>query len=296
MIFREVAAEWLDYYSDCVKSITLEGHRAKLNKFNRKYGGLEIDKITKLDVQQYIMFLNKQCYAKDTIKKHKLTVQMVYDFAIDMGYVNYNPAYKVRIPINAPITEKTALSNEEICIVKDNVKKHDMGLFALFILYTGMRRSEALAIQWKDIDFENNRISINKVLTYENNNPCLVKKLKNGSTERKIPILTPLRPYLVEIRGKRNDYLFLNDGHLFTKSAITSRWRSYQNFTGLSVTPHQFRHTFATLAHRAGVDAKVTQKLLGHKTIKMTMEVYTHLNYSDIETGNRRLDDYVSNL
>lgn len=296
MTFKEVAEEWLEYYSDCVKPITIEGHKVKINRFNKKYGDFEIDKITKLDVQQYVMFLNKQCYAKDTIKKHKLTVQMIYDFAIDRGYVNYNPAYKVRIPINAPVTERTALNDEEICIVKNNVKKHDMGFFALFILYTGMRRSEALAIQWRDIDFENDRISINKVLTYENNNPCLVKKLKNGSTERIIPILTPLKPYLEERRGKKNDFLFLNNGHLFSKSAITSRWRSYQCFTGLNVTPHQFRHTYATLAHKAGVDAKVTQKLLGHKTVKMTIEIYTHLDYSDIETGNKKLDEFVSSI
>lgn len=146
MDFNTVADEWIEYQSECVKPITIKRHKELLKKFCSRYGNKDILDITRMDIKQYVAILAKEGLAKSTIKKYKYSVQLVYEYAIDKEYIKYNPCYKVKIPPNAPVSKREALTDKEIEIVKNNVEKHDLGFYALFLLYTGCHRSEALAM------------------------------------------------------------------------------------------------------------------------------------------------------
>lgn len=95
-------------------------------------------------------------------------------------------------------------------------------------------------------------------------------------------------------RKNKKDFIFTCQGHLYTKSNINSRWKSYQFFIGLNVTQHQFRHTYCTLAYRAGIPVKATQVLLGNKSMKMTLDIYTHVSEQDIEAAANTFNTYFT--
>ena len=113
------------------------------------------------------------------------------------------------------------------------------GLFAYLVLYTGLRKGEALALTYMDIT--NGEIMINKSVYYEGMQPK-IKWPKTQAGTRKVPILTPLADVLPE---QKTGPVFPNaSGALMTDSEYKAEWKKYIVATGISCTPHQLRHPY----------------------------------------------------
>lgn len=161
----------------------------------------------------------------------------------------------------------------------DVVSLHHNGfdLLPYFLLYTGCRKSEALAIRADDIDFKNNTISINNHVIHDGNKPVFENVLKSEAAHRNIILLDRLKKVLPK---KFKGFLFSmdNDGKRpLTKGAFDKRWKSYCTKYDISITAHQLRHDFATMLFEAGIDLKDAQDLMGHSDINLTHSIYTHI-------------------
>ena len=185
--------------------------------------------------------------------------------------------------------EKRTLTQEEwAAIDKARLTKKER-CFVYLELYGGFRREEILALMKKDTDIKNRKISINKAIAFKNNRPIL-KDPKTYDSKRTNtiiePLLSVLQDYRKEIKGL---YLFTKkDGGLMTESAYRKMWESIRKKINASaggtekergvsnLTSHILRHTYATNLYYAGVDLKTAQKLMGHSSLKMLMEIYTH--------------------
>ena len=181
-----------------------------------------------------------------------------------------------------------APTDEEIEIVKANINK-PFGLFYFFVLYTGCRRGEALAIQFKDIDRKNKVIHITKSVYYEGCTPK-IKKPKTKAGERTVPLLDILADKLP--KGKPDHFLFGGDSPL-RKANMQDGIRSYKKKTGLNISPHYLRHGYATILFEAGIDVKTAQSLLGHSDFQTTMNVYTHMSAEHAQKGGEKLNDFL---
>ena len=172
-----------------------------------------------------------------------------------------------------------------------------------------MRRGEILALKAKDIDLEKGCITVNKAVEFLCNSPN-IKTPKTQKSNRIIPILSPLLPYLEKvIEGKeKEDYIFPGyDGDLYSKSAIQrmfkafnrdynryiNRFREVEDWKTVHFTMHQFRHTFCTMMYDAGVDVKTAQEILGHSSINVTLGIYTHLSQYKKEINIEKLNAYI---
>lgn len=91
---------------------------------------------------------------------------MIFSHAVLQGDIDVNPASEVKKSRGLPKKERTALTEEQEAIVRANWNKVPFGLFAYFLLYTGLRRGEALALPYSDIDRENGTIRVEKKLNY----------------------------------------------------------------------------------------------------------------------------------
>lgn len=166
-------------------------------------------------------------------------------------------------------------SEEDIARVKASVGL-PFGLFAYMAMYTGCRRSELLALTWDDIDLEDRTISVNKSIYQIEGGRVLVKPPKTEKGTRELPILDKLLPYM-QAGGKGLLFPNPHSGGYIGDGSFTLYWRRYQAASGVTCTPHQLRHCFATMLFEAGVSESDAQDLLGHAQISTTKDIYTHI-------------------
>lgn len=107
---------------------------------------------------------------------------------------------------------------------------------------------------------------------------------------RIIPLLIPLKNVLEE----KNGYIFNDNGNLLTLTQFSSRWRKYVASTGVTLTPHQLRHAFATICFDAGLEPKDASRILGHSKIELTLDVYTHIRQSRNKDTVDKLNQFVT--
>lgn len=170
--------------------------------------------------------------------------------------------------------------------------QNSRNLFANFLLYTGCRRNEALAIQYKDIDFEKKTISVNKAVLWINNKPTITST-KSASGNRIIPLLSPLEELLKDQKYKKDDFLFSINGEPVERKQARMMWDKFRKETGLNITPHQFRHAFISIMYYAGIDVKTAQVIAGHSKADVTLNIYTHLANNQHSAARQKLNDFL---
>lgn len=276
-LFKAVADEWEDKHFPTLEYNTLKGYRPALRRALEEFGEIPISSIAAKDIERYLTKFAKQGRAQKTVRTQLLVINMILEHAMLEGDIDHNPASPVRVPRGLPKKTRDIPTEKELEIVKTSLDK-PFGLFAYFVLYTGCRRGEALALTQRDIDRKNGIISVSKSIYHDNNQPK-IKRPKTAAGRREIILLDVLAQQLPE--GKPNDLIFPNEsGELMTETQFQRQWELYCLATGLKITPHQLRHAYATILFDAGIDDKDAQELLGHANLSTTRDIYTHITQS----------------
>ena len=286
--YGEYAAEWAEEKREQIAFRTWNTYKPTLDKLSSVFK-VPMSEISCPDIQSVINKAYSEGFGRTILLRIKSVNSMIIDYAIGKGERIINFTQSLRIPKNAKREERDALTDEEIAIVENSWQEKN-GLYAYFLLYTGLRRGEALALQWRDIDFEKKEISITKAVEFKVNEPEIkLPKTKNGI--RVVPLLDCLAEKLAP--GKPDEYVF-GGAKPYTSTMSYKRWKAYQDATGIDITQHQLRHTYATMLCKVNVPAKDAQKLLGHADFKTTMNIYTHFQNSAVKTAQNALNNYVS--
>ncbi len=295
-----------------LQSSTIEGYQKIIRNHLTPYlGAIQIDKLTATRIAAHYRQLetsgrrDKPGYGKplsaNTVSKVHVLLAAMLDAAVDDGLILINPAKKKRT-VNPPTSSQVRAQKPEIitwtgpqlhAFLTWNRDELDDELFPLWrtIAYTGMRRSEALALRWSDINFSTGRISLRRAVDIAS--PHTTKVTKTGSA-RVIDIDTETIKVLkahkadrgaVSLDLARADAYVCGDdqGAVRVPDAITSRWTRRLDWAcatieGLPrVTLKGLRHTHATLLLELGEHPKVVQERLGHSTITTTMNIYSHV-------------------
>ena len=270
--FAEVAEEWRDYHFPTVAITTRKCYNPALRRAIEWFGDDAIQAIKPNDIKRFLADFSRGGRAKKTVATQNLVISMIFSYAVGSGDVDFSPCDHISIPKNLPKTRREAASAEDERKIKASA---DIWLLPYLLLYTGLRKGEALALTHNDIDFKSRQIKITKSIYYDNNRPK-IKLPKTQAGIRTVPILDPL---IDKIPRKFTGYLFSVDGG---QSPLTDRqyrtlWNSYARATGITATAHQLRHSYATMLFECGIDIKDAQDLLGHSTISVTQDIYTHI-------------------
>ena len=289
--FRTVAEKWDNEYREKVSHITYNKNtRAAYERILDYFADCkDINKLTALEINVFLNSLIMKNYYKKTIANHKSILNMIFSYAVLNGYAKYNPVKDVRLPNNLPKKQRELPSTEDIREVEKHYEGFD--LLPYFLLNTGMRISEALAIDIdKDIDREKKIITINKHVIHDGNKPVLEDRTKTENSKRTVILLDRLAD---KIPNNRKGLLFGNDdGQPLTKRQLACRWKKYQETYNIKVTAHQLRHAYATMLFEAGVDVKDAQELMGHSDINLTRQIYTHIRNERKEETAKKLNDF----
>ena len=271
---NKVADEWIRDVEKRVTFNTMKGYSAAYKKIVTDWEDTPMEEIT---AQQVTSWLNTYSrFAQKTIKNILLVFREIYEFA----YVNYgvqnNPSLHLKAPRGKGKKERNFPSEEDIRIVNENIDK-PFGLMAYMALYTGLRRGELCALQWKDIDFDKKTIRVSKSVYWTNDHVPHIKEPKTNAGIREVPIMDTLYDILLPLKKRPSEYVF----GLLHSYQIDKGFARYQRETGLGVTLHGLRHGFASILYKNNVDIKTAAYVLGHAQSSTTLEIYTHLMEQD---------------
>lgn len=299
-------------------------------KHSQKYiGNKKVIDIKPFDIDTIIFSLaeynpntNKPA-SKKYLQSLVNTLQRIFDFAIENELIYRNPAKgkKKIIPKNAPqkIVEAITPRQQQLVI---NVE-HRAKTAAIIMMFTGLRTGELLALEWNDIDINQQKLYVHqRAQKIASNKFVVVPKTKNGKN-RYIKLPSNIISWLEEKKRNATSYLVCPslDNKLHSPTQWKKLWQSYQNHINYycyvenckknnkkpnsyynphkipkiekSFNPHQLRHTYATLLYLSGVDVLTAQYLLGHSDVSTTLKIYTHLDEKYKELKINQFEKYV---
>lgn len=292
--FEELASLWLENYKTTVKPSTFENVRSKVEKMTEEhFEGLKLKKITVAYCQRVVIKLSKSY----VLYNHYLSViNRIFKYAVLMDVIDSNPFDKVIKPKSRQTQRKgNFLTKEEL---KEFLRLAQTATLSYFpplvhlMAYTGLRQGEALALKWSDIDFENKKITVDKTAVRIKEKQTLqTPKTKNSKRVISIDpttlsILKSWKKDQIKIYFRNGKHFEGDENFIFTNQQ--GEWVHIHNFIRYfkrfitdhklkSITPHGLRHTHASLLFSAGVEPKNISDRLGHSTVQITLDLYTHI-------------------
>ncbi len=314
MTFGELAAVWLRDFKPGISVTTREMYKTILDKhLLPELATYKLKDLKVHHIQAIVNRLAESGKAESTLKKIKLTAAQILKLAMDNDVIYRNVFSAVKVPSKAP-ARRRPLTDEETQLVTSTYAGHRMGVPVLLLLYCGLRRGELVALTWSDISLKNKTVTVNKAAVFDGNQ-AKVQSPKTDSGIRTIPLPDSILDAVKAARKAAASAMVCPaaDGGIMSEIAFKRAWQSYMHYLNIqaggrdasrtrpklsviaNLTPHMFRHTYATILYNAGVDIKSAQRFLGHADIKVTLKIYTHLSEQKeqdaIASLNRHLNE-----
>ena len=310
LLLRDFLHNWLaafKVHEVCSRTMALYYDAERLH-IAPALGDLPLGEVTPLKIQTFLYQLQaEKRLSQRTISLNKSVLVQMYDYAMELGLVENNPARNAKLPRQSrkiddgdskviPIAQreqllKAAESDPILCPI------------LTLLMLTGMRIGEALALQWKHVDFQNRTISIQQSLTRElefdgegrtKKTAAALGVTKTRCSRRVIQapdlVLQRLQEW-IRYLSKRKGGLeaLVPEGFVFcstrtmgmrTYSGFRASFRHFLERNGFGdqhLNLHRFRHTYASMLLEQEISPKVVQKLLGHRDVSTTLGVYSHV-------------------
>ncbi len=305
--FEEFGERWFTEYADIkLKPQTVRTYHHLSRRVYKAIGHLRLDKITVRTVQKFVNDLAKEKqYNKQgdeigylspkTIKEHVGFISTVFHYAEKMQMIQANPCKNVTLPkITSKEREVYTLEEvQQMLSLFENESEDNFKYVIFFTLaaFTGLRRGELLGLEWKDIDFGNNLISVVRTSAWTKERGIYTDTPKTKSSNRIIKIPDDVKEKLIKYKAWQDDYKakvgskWIEHDRLFTKingepMGLRSPYKFYEKFckrTGMRfVNVHSFRHFAASVLIMNGIDVKTVQTCLGHNDANTTLQIYAH--------------------
>ena len=312
-LFGEYAVEWYRLRkAPHIEKSTQQDYRYTLNKhILPAFGGRNLRAIQPADLQT---FLNRFAGSSQT-KVTMITASLrgIFRAACADRILMRDPTSHLTKPTINPPKEKRALSEDERQRLTSQCATHPQGAYLASMYYLGVRPGEARGLQWGDIDWTALRVHIQRDVDYKDGGK--VGALKNASSDRHIPMPSVLADILRPLVGTPDAFLFAGErSHAaLSKTTADRLWIELMLACGMvtpiedggsklpardiraqyhpTITPHMLRHNYITLCWENGIDVYTTMRLAGHKSIKTTMDIYTHLSNAQLDAASTQVED-----
>ncbi len=297
---------WLsDYAKPNLSPRTVEGYEHILHHyFTPALGNVLLSQLKPEHLQQYYSKMLSNGLSAQTVRHHHTVLHKALQTAIEWMLLIRNIADAVTPP-RAQSPEMQVWNESEISQFLEAAKPTQY--YALFYtaLFTGMRRSELLALRWQDIDFILGQIYVNRSLHVLKGSRVIIKPPKTAKGRRTIALPPSAFLVLNEYREAKeseslllgqpisdNDLVFSTLGKPLLPNTVTHAWIKLVSRTGLKkIRFHDARHSHASLMLKQGIHPKIVQERLGHSTISITLDTYSHVTPGLQEAAAKRFDD-----
>ena len=291
MTVRDLCEKYVERMADTIAVSTM-GNRKKIQKpLIERLGNLQLDRVKTLHL---IEFLDEVAAERDWKPgSYNTMLQQLrahFTWAHEVGLIPTNPALALKQRPLGETRNYTTWSRDEVASF---IKAHRDDLRAapfILALYTGCRMGEIIFLKWDDVD-EKGQLHIRRALKdkEKRNDPHNHKPPKSGRS-RVVPLSGDALAYLERVKALQREVMLLNgyrnphgfmtmtvNGRLWAPSYLHRHFHALCKLSGHPrIRPHDLRHTHATLLLEAGVNPKVVQERLGHASLSITLDVYSH--------------------
>jgi integrase len=257
-----------------------------------RWGKVRLDRITYGEVVNWVAELNARGLSPSRVSQAPLSLKQILDLAVLDGRLARNVAKPVKPP-RPRKAQPRFLTHDQVEALAEECGAHgdQYRLFVLVAAYCGLRWGEMRALRFRHLDLMRARIDVVEAVPERSTQVDTPKSHK----ARTVPIPRFLVDDPVTVRAGRSpgDLVFTNSsgGMLDNTNFRRNVFSPAVRVLGLEpFTPHDLRHTTASLAVSAGANVKAIQRLLGHASAAMTLDVYASLFADDLDDVARRLD------
>ncbi len=302
--FEDFAEQWFEEYAKLnLRNTSYEKMKQLPPRVYPAIGHLRIDKITGRHIQQFINDLalngknkkNGKPLSRKTVIHHLNFISNVFGYAIKMNMLNDNPCRNVTIP-KGEKKEKQIYTLEEIAQIFELLDDEDVPtkyrVFIKLAVYSGFRRGELLGLEWKDVNWESNLISVRRTSNYTAERGTYTDTTKTKMSQRTLKFPDYVMDLLRELKAEQESEAvklgnqWIDHDRLFTKwdGSPMGNCTPYSWFRKFCVRNnirfcdlHSLRHFYASALINEGVDAAAVSGALGHSVISTTTSIYCHV-------------------
>jgi Site-specific recombinase XerD len=292
-----------------VRESTQSSYRYVVNILKKEeFGRRRIDKVRLSDAKIWLIKLQKDGRGYSSIQLIRDVVKPAFQMAVDDDLLRKNPFnfQLTTVVVNDSVARK-ALTKEQERLFLDFIKEDDCFCAyydAVYILFhTGLRISEFAGLTVSDIDLENGIINVDHQLLKGRNGKYTISTPKTEYGTRLVPMTDEVKACFAGILKNRSHpeeepivdgksgflYLDKNDMPMIALhwencfQEIREKYNKMNSVPMPYITPHVCRHTFCSNMAKAGMNPKILQKIMGHSNVGITLNVYTHIDFEDVQ-------------
>ncbi|MEQ6390384.1 site-specific integrase [Bacillaceae bacterium S4-13-58] len=293
MRVKEFLEKWLEHKRVNVSAGTYAHYKPfVMNHWIPNLGMAKLNDVKPSDIQEiYDESVENEVVSVRSIGHMHRILNNAYNTAIKWELATRNPCTAIKPP-KPEKYEMTTWDEFEVQHFLEFTKDDIYYIGYLLALSTGMRKGEILGVRWQDIDFNNQMLSVRQAVTRKKGGGFTIGELKNDNSDRTISLFDHVIEELKDHRKKQMEYkmkhrdkykdndlvLAASNGSFILPRNFDRQWKPLMKKSGLKqIRFHDFRHTHATLMLKQGVHPKIVQERLGHSSISVTMDLYSHV-------------------
>ena len=300
----------INFKKDIVAANTYKNYRIRYKKnIKDSIGKMKLYDVKQIHCQQILNEMYECAeYSRGTMEQTQITMHAIFKGAIENGYLYRNPAEGLKIKRRDNEEERRVLTREEQREFVEYAKDTMYGNAYRLVLQTGLRPGEVGGLKWEDIDFEKRTIFVQRTLLQDpSKGGFYLGAPKTRDSKRIIPltneaieIIKDQKQRQKKLRARSKDWDKTWDGLVFTTingkpvggstfrlmmiriinninldRKLDANGKAFEEFKHAYM--HALRHTFATRCIENGMNPKALQKILGHSTLAVTMDIYVHV-------------------
>lgn len=298
-----------------VRENTRVGYNFVVNILKKEeFGGRRIDKVKLSDARLWLIKLQKDGRGYSTIHTVRGVVRPAFQMAVDDDLLRKNPFefQLATVVVNDSVTREAITRKQErqfLEFIKNDrhFSRYYEGIYILF--HTGLRISEFVGLTVSDIDLQNGIINVDHQLQRTRNMKYTILDTKTDCGTRLVPMTDEVKACFARILENRpklkvepmvdgkTGFLYLDKNGM---PMVALHWEKYfqhirEKYNSIYkvqlpvITPHVARHTFCSNMAKSGMNPKTLQKIMGHSDIGVTLNVYTHVDFEDVQNEMKKV-------
>lgn len=288
------ARTWLTSYKTGLRYATVQMYRSAYNNHIMDLlGSMELQDVRPVHVRAVMASVSDR--SESLQHKVLITMRQLFETARQNGLIQRDPTEGLKTTPHAAPDRQKYLSPAQVAELLQSLSEPRARAFVGLCVYCGLRKEEALGLQWGDISA--GRLVVARAMTFGSNQQLPTQELKTKASCRMLPVPDALQAILDQVPRLSVYVVPAAGGAPMSRSAFTSLWRRHVlACVDFEVRPHMLRHTYATMLYRAGVPLRTAQYLMGHSSITMTAQIYTHLEAEDGLQVAGQLNGYLQGI